>query len=41
MKMTSVSYAAKSILLIKHTQNRFAKVSIARRQKIASQMNII
>ena len=39
--MTSVSYAAESILLTGHTQNHFAKVGIAKRQKIASQMNII
>lgn len=41
MEMTSVSYAAEIILLIEHTQNRFAKVGFAKRQKIASQMNII
>ena len=31
MVMTSVNYAAKSILLTEHTQNRFAKVGIAKR----------
>lgn len=33
--MKSVSYAAESILLAEHTQNHFAKVDIAKRQKIA------
>lgn len=39
--MTSVSYAAESILLTEHTPNHFAKVSFAKRQKIVSQKNII
>lgn len=39
--MTSVSYAAESILLTEHTQNRFVKVIFARMQKTVSQINII
>lgn len=41
MEMTSVSYAAESIILAEHFQNHFAKVSFAKRQKIVSQKNII
>lgn len=37
----SVSYATESIILAEHSQNHFAKVSFARKQKIISQMNII
>lgn len=37
----SVSYAAESIILAEHSQNHFAKVSFAKRQKIVSQKNTI
>lgn len=39
--MTSVSYAAESVLLIERFLRHFVKVVIVRRQKIFSQMNII
>nr|DAL58831.1 MAG TPA_asm: hypothetical protein [Caudoviricetes sp.] len=41
MEMTSVNYATVSFMLAEHTQNQFAKVTFAKRQKIISQMNII
>lgn len=41
MEMKYASYAYESIFPTEHIPRRFAKVVIARMQKIVSQMNII